>query len=69
MTVREGMAVTIDGEVSLTLKRESEIQVMLSIGHVSSALKAELDRAHAIDRIRLRYQSRLAGEGLELFGG
>jgi hypothetical protein len=32
MTVREGMAVTIDGEVSLPFKRESEIHVMLSIG-------------------------------------
>ena len=32
MTVREGMAVTIDGEVSLPLTRESEIHLMRSIG-------------------------------------
>ena len=32
MTVREGMAVTIDSEVSLPLERESEIHVVLSIG-------------------------------------
>ena len=30
MTVREGMAVAIDGEVSLPLKRVSEIHVMLN---------------------------------------
>jgi hypothetical protein len=39
MTVREGMAVTIDGEVSLTLKRESEMHVMLSIGTADLPLK------------------------------
>jgi hypothetical protein len=32
MTVGEGMAVTIDGEITLTLKCESEIHVKLSIG-------------------------------------
>ena len=32
MTIREGMAPTIDGEVSLLLERESKIQVVLSIG-------------------------------------
>ena len=39
MIVREGMPVTIDGEVSLPLKRVSEIHVMLSIGTADLPLK------------------------------
>jgi hypothetical protein len=32
MTVREGMAMTIEGEVSLPPQRQSEVHVMLRIG-------------------------------------